>query len=98
MILKQLYCWHNGMNEEENLGSLFYGMEFLSLTNIETKRDDLADLVDELFVLQHADPQINPTNAHHRDWVQFAHDGGRTGFVCGFSTHRRRSNWTSDLY
>ena len=76
---KQLYCWHNGMNEEENLGSLFYGMEFLSLTNIENKRADLADLVDELFVLQHADPQINPTNAHHRDWVQFAHDGGRTG-------------------
>ena len=66
---KQLYCWHNGMNEDENLGSLFYGMEFLSLTNIENKRVDLADLVDELFVLQHADPQINTTNDNHRDWV-----------------------------
>jgi cell wall assembly regulator SMI1 len=30
-------------------------------------------------VLEHADPQINPSNAYHRDWIQFAHDGGRTG-------------------
>lgn len=67
------------MNEEENLGSLFYGMAFLSLSTIENRRLELADLVDELFVLEHADPQINPSNAHHRDWIQFAHDGGRTG-------------------
>lgn len=76
---KQLYCWHNGMNDEENLGSLFYGMEFLSFNKIKDKRVDLADLVDELFVIEHADPQINKTNAHHPDWIIFAHDGGRTG-------------------
>jgi cell wall assembly regulator SMI1 len=76
---KALYHWHDGMNEEENLGSLFYGMEFLSLANIENRRMQLSDLVAELFVLEHADPEINPSNAYHRDWIQFAHDGGRTG-------------------
>ncbi|MCX5468139.1 hypothetical protein [Acinetobacter nematophilus] len=51
------------MNEAQNLGSLFYGMEFLSLANIENRRMQLSDLVTELFILKHADPQINPSNA-----------------------------------
>lgn len=76
---KDLYLWHNGMNEDENLGSLFYGMEFLSLERIENYREERSDLFDEIFVLGYADPQINKINAHHPDWIIFAHDGGRTG-------------------
>lgn len=76
---KALYRWHDGMNEAQNLGSLFYGMEFLSLANIENRRMQLSDIVTELFILEYADPQINSSNAYHRDWIQFAHDGGRTG-------------------
>ncbi len=37
---KTLYLWRNGMNEDENLGNLFYGMAFLSLDEIKSKRSE----------------------------------------------------------
>lgn len=74
---KDLYLWHNGMNDTENLGSLFQGMEFLSLKDIENKRD--IDLENQQFSLDYADPEINSHNSHNQKWIVFAHDGGRTG-------------------
>lgn len=76
---KHLYSWHNGMNEAENLGNLFYGMELFSLDHILQYRANLADLANAGLSLEHTDPQINPDNTHNPDWIIFAHDGGRTG-------------------
>ncbi|RZG82730.1 SMI1/KNR4 family protein [Acinetobacter sp. WCHAc060033] len=76
---KDLYSWHNGMNEAENLGNLFYGMELFSLDRILQYRANLADLANAGLSLEHTDPQINPDNAHNPEWIIFAHDGGRTG-------------------
>ena len=67
------------MNEDENLGNLFYGMAFLSLDEIKSKRSEFENWEDELFTLKHADPQIDSKNIQNSDWIIFAHDSGRTG-------------------
>lgn len=73
---KDLYYWHNGMNDEDNMGSLFQGMEFLSLENIKVQRSGFED---EEAPLEHTDPQVKKDNVFNNKWIKFSHDGGRTG-------------------
>ncbi|SDC29502.1 SMI1/KNR4 family protein [Acinetobacter boissieri] len=73
---KDLYYWHNGMNDEDNMGSLFQGMELLSLENIKIQRSGFED---EKAPLEHTDPQVKKDNAFNNKWIKFSHDGSRTG-------------------
>ena len=73
---KDLYRWHNGMNDKDNVGSLFQGMELLSLDNIKTWRSGFEN---EEAPLEHTDSQVKKDNAFNNKWIKFSDDGGRTG-------------------
>lgn len=81
---RELYHIHNGMNEEANQGSLFYGMSFLSLERVlanytreaENKRELGNEYTPES--VRAADPGIQLKEMHHKDWIPLAHDWGDT--------------------
>jgi cell wall assembly regulator SMI1 len=75
---KELYRTHNGMNSEGNLGSLFYGMQFLTLQEAirEFKNNDVP--VDNLEPVRAADSGIRREDIFNPKWIAFAHDGGET--------------------
>ena len=74
-----LYLWHNGLNDQENFGSLFYGMDFFSVDRIIEeylyKKEHYAT---ESIPLEKVDKEIDPTNMYNNDWVKFASDGSHT--------------------
>ena len=77
---KALYLWHNGLDDEENFGSLFYGMDLFPIDRIIEqylyKKDNDAS---ENIPLQKADKEIDPDNIDNIDWIKFAFDGSHTG-------------------
>lgn len=76
---KELYLWHNGLNDQENLGNLFYGMDFFSIENIISEyiyRKENFSL--ENIQLKKADKQIDTSNIYNPYWIKFAFDGAHT--------------------
>ncbi|MDN3694471.1 SMI1/KNR4 family protein [Chryseobacterium tructae] len=74
---KQLYLWHNGMNDDENLGSLFYGMSFYTVEEMLQDKENRGER--EQVSLQQNDQEIKPDNICNPDWIRFAFDGAHTG-------------------
>lgn len=76
---KALYLWHNGLNDQENFGSLFYGMDFFPVNRIIEeylyKKEHYAS---ENILLEKADEEIDPTNMYNNNWIKFAFDGSHT--------------------
>lgn len=77
---KELYFWHNGLNDEENFGSLFYGMDFFPVERIISDHvSEQKNHPSEKIALIKADRGIDPENMHNADWLKFAFDGSHTG-------------------
>lgn len=77
---KELYLWHNGLNDEENFGSLFYGMDFFPIDRIISEHLNKQENYSSKTVpLQKADKEIDSTNIYNKDWIKFAFDGAHTG-------------------
>lgn len=76
---KELYLWHNGMTENENCGSLFYGMDFLPIDKViaEYKRH-IGSLNQEKIRLCKADKGIDMSDLFNSGWIRFGFDGSRT--------------------
>jgi cell wall assembly regulator SMI1 len=76
---KNLYFWHNGLDDDENFGSLFYGMDFFPIDRIiaeyHSKKENYSY---ETIPLNKTDTEINPSNIYNMDWVKFAFDGSHT--------------------
>lgn len=76
---KELYLWHNGLSDEHNFGSLFYGMDFFSIDQIIAeylyKKENYAH---ENIPLKAADEGIDASNIYNIDWIKFAFDGSHT--------------------
>lgn len=76
---KNLYFWHNGLDDDENFGSLFYGMDFFPIDRIiaehHSKKENYSS---ETIPLNKTDTEINPSNIYNMDWVKFAFDGSHT--------------------
>ncbi|WP_018341596.1 WG repeat-containing protein [Cytophaga aurantiaca] len=68
---KELYALHDGLNEEANCGSLFYGMLFYSIEGI------ISDHKSRTFIypLKKCSLEINPQNINNPDWLCIAFDG-----------------------
>jgi cell wall assembly regulator SMI1 len=83
---KALYLWHNGLDDEENFGSLFYGMDLFPVNRIIEqylyKKDSDAS---KSTPLQKADKEIDPDNIDNIDWIKFAFDGSLTGLFIDLS-------------
>lgn len=79
---KELYLWHNGLNDLENVGSLFYGMDFFPVNRIVEeyiyKKENYAP---ENIPLEKADKEIDPGNMYNMDWIKFAFDGSHTSLL-----------------
>ncbi|TDX87301.1 SMI1/KNR4 family protein [Epilithonimonas xixisoli] len=76
---KQLYLWHNGLNDDENFGSLFYGMDFYPINKIISEYLDKKENYSNLnIVLKNADKEIKTANIYNIDWIKFAFDGSHT--------------------
>lgn len=72
---RELYQTHNGMSFDSNLGSLFYGMKFLTLDDaVREHSNSNADGV-EPFVVKSADPGINRADMCNPHWIAFARSG-----------------------
>lgn len=76
---KQLYLWHNGISDIENVGSLFYGMDFLPIEKIIEQHK--ADSDQTKIPLCKADSEIEIGGIYNPDWIRFAFDGSHT-FLC----------------
>jgi cell wall assembly regulator SMI1 len=79
---KALYLWHNGLADDENFGSLFYGMDFFPINRIieeylYKKENDGSENIQ----LEKADMEIDPTNIYNTDWIKFAFDGSHTSLL-----------------
>lgn len=76
---KQLYFWHNGLDDANNLGSLFYGMDFLPIEKIKIEYASRKRTVNpENYPLKKADKGIDATSVLNHDWIMFAFDNSHT--------------------
>ncbi|MDR2223277.1 MAG: SMI1/KNR4 family protein [Flavobacteriaceae bacterium] len=75
---KQLYLWHNGMSNDENMGNLFYGMEFCSLEKVIRYFRDNKSQKQQKYPLQQVDEEIDASDIYNINWIMFGHDGSRT--------------------
>jgi len=83
---KRLYQWHNGLNDEENFGSLFFGMDFFSIDGIIAEFNyRQQNAADENIVLKTVDKGINPLDIYNPNWLKFAFDGAHTGLYLDLS-------------
>lgn len=77
---KALYFWHNGLGDQENFGSLFYGMDLFPIDRIIEqylyKKENYAS---ENIPLQETDKEIDPSDIDNINWIKFAFDGSHTG-------------------
>lgn len=77
---KQLYLWKNGLTDDENLGSLFYGMDFYPLDRVRQEFDRRRESDgNSNFELLTVDKEIDPSNMYNSDWLQLGFDGSHTG-------------------
>lgn len=75
---KALYRWHNGMNEEENLGNFFYGMSFLPLADVLAEAEGRRQQEIEPIPLEKAAGALNPQNVLNPLWLKLGFDGSHT--------------------
>lgn len=77
---KGLYRWHNGLNDQENFGSLFYGMDFFPVSRIiDEYRYKKEQYASEKTPLKKADKEIDSATMYTAGWIKFAFDGSHTG-------------------
>lgn len=92
---KALYLWHNGLNDQKNFGSLFYGMDFFPVDRIIEeylyKKEHYAA---ESIPLEKADEEIDPTNMYNNDWFK---SGLQRGFSPLSSYFVKETSQTFDL-
>lgn len=75
---RQLYQAHNGMNSEKNLGSLFHGMNFLSLERAIREQANSNTTGAQPLPVRAADSGIRKADMHNPKWIAFGHDNGET--------------------
>jgi cell wall assembly regulator SMI1 len=75
---RDLYRGHNGMNSDSNMGSLFYGMQFLTLERAVQEYKNSTAPVENVFPVRAGDAAIRKEDIHNAKWIAFAHDGGKT--------------------
>jgi cell wall assembly regulator SMI1 len=75
---RDLYRAHDGMNTDQNTGSLFFGMQFLPLERVlrEQTNNDVKGA--KPLPVRAADPGIRLADMHNPKWIAFAHDCGNT--------------------
>lgn len=79
---KDLYRWHNGLNEEaENLGSFFYGMSFLPLAKVLVEVKHQRQYETEPIPVKKAATTVNPQNILNPLWLKLGFDGSHTWLV-----------------
>jgi cell wall assembly regulator SMI1 len=72
---RDLYRTHNGLSDKPNLGSLFYGMQFLTLEQILLRGvNEPSD--DKPEPVRAADAGIKMVDFHNPKWVSLAEDWG----------------------
>jgi len=81
---KQLYKWHNGMNDIKNVGSLFYGMDFMPIKTIISDHENRIRVLEKI-KLNKVDKEIDASNIFNPFWIQFGFDGARTGLYIDLS-------------
>lgn len=75
---KDLYCRHNGLNEEaEDLGSFFYGMIFLPLTQVLRWVEHQRQYETKPIPLKKAATALNLQNQENSLWLKLGFDGSR---------------------
>lgn len=75
---RKLYRVHNGMNSNQNSGSLFFGMQFLSLEKAVREHANSNTAGIEPLPVRASDPGIRKADMNNPKWIAFAHDGGDT--------------------
>ena len=75
---KELYQWHNGLTSEDNLGSLFFGLDFLPIEQVLDEYYD-RESYDPIGPLEKYDKEIDPSNVLNPHWIKFGFDGAHTG-------------------
>lgn len=75
---KELYLWRNGLGEDGNFGSLFFGMDFYPIERIINEYHSKGKFTAENISLKKGDKEIDRTNIYTSDWVKFAFDGSHT--------------------
>lgn len=78
--MRDLYRIHDGISLDENFGSLFYGIEFLDLSQVVSTYSDRAassqTMKDEgLSLIKAADTGIQDQDMFNLGWIPFACDG-----------------------
>lgn len=76
---KELYLWHNGSDHSKNFGSLFYGFEFLSLTDVVQEYTFFQELQTESDLNAELKTQDGIILNEPKNWVKFCSDGSRSG-------------------
>jgi cell wall assembly regulator SMI1 len=78
---KKLYKTYNGINDDENWGSFFYGMTFSSIDDIIADYEFRVNQSKNIqpFPLEKFDPQIDGTNLYNLGWLRIGSDGSRSG-------------------
>lgn len=74
----ELYSTHNGMNSDGNLGSLFHGMQFLSLNEVVRELGNSNKSGADSQPVRAADQGIKKNDIHNPKWIALAHDGADT--------------------
>lgn len=79
---KDLYRRHNGLKEEtENLGSFFYGMSFLPLTEVLMAVEHHKQHETKPIPLKKAATALNPHNQENPLWLKLGFDGSHTWLI-----------------
>lgn len=90
---KALYLWHNGLDDQDNFGSLFYGMDFFPVSRIIEeylyKKENYAS---ENIALQKADKEIDPANMYNAEWMKFGFDGSHTSLLLDLAPSSQGNN------
>ena len=70
---RALYQRHDGLNDEENAGNFFYGLQFLPLAHVRADFQQRREAAP--YPLAHAGPGIHLANALTPNWLALAFDG-----------------------
>lgn len=76
---RELYLIHNGMNDEENMGNFFYGLQFYSIDQIIEDYHFTCTHAGGHSPLKKVDKEIDTTKYPNSNWISIGFDGSRTG-------------------